>query len=111
LVFDPGHPALVLVVVVLFQPLGVGLLFLLLGGEVVVFLLCLLLRGLGFAADVLGEIHAFGVSSNWKMQMMYERIDFGMELESKLLQTFEQKRLEERGIILTCEPTCGGAWS
>jgi len=53
LVFDPGHPALVLVVVVLFQPLGIGLLFLLLGGEVVVFCLCLLLGGFGF----LGGIH------------------------------------------------------
>ena len=49
LVLDPGHPSLVLVVVVLLHPLAVCLLFLLIGGEVVIFVFGLLFRRLGFA--------------------------------------------------------------
>lgn len=49
LVLDPGHPSLVLVVVVLLHPLAVCLLFLLFGGEVVIFVFGLLFRRLGFA--------------------------------------------------------------
>jgi hypothetical protein len=54
LVFDPGHPSLVLVIIVFFQPLGVCLLFFLLFGEFIVFLLRLLFGGLRLAAGVLG---------------------------------------------------------